>query len=109
MTKQVLINKVLFCVALNVSLMAFAQTERPNREAFRKAMDECRTAAQAAGITVPERRGGGGERPSEEARQYMDTCMADKGFERPERPPEGGRRHHFQQQKESESGGEGVQ
>lgn len=64
--------------------IAGAQQQLPDREQHRAAFEAC---LQENGLALPQP----GQRPSEEDRSKIESCMTAKGFSRPPGPPHGQR------------------
>jgi len=76
-------------LSMIIGLSVHAEAIQSKREEFHKALDVCFTET---GVTKPAR----GERPNDEDRQKVDSCLASKGFDKEDRPL---RRKHSEEEK----------
>lgn len=93
---------VLTTLVIAVTSPTFAQNNSKTHEQLRAAFQECRTELGLPAPTPGERP----QAPDEETKAKIDTCLKEKGFERPkfDRPPRGER---LRPSEDSEGGGNG--
>lgn len=74
-------KKIMILLALVPALsLARGGRSAAEEEQFRAALEECITET---GVTKPE----DGQRPSDEDRAKVDSCLESKGFKKPAGPP----------------------